>query len=101
MNLAYIKNGSFNLITADYPTLVKDRCDFAAQQNAEPIAKCTAHVFDYFKARGVDTSKFSCVGFSLGAHICGLTANFVPAKMQQIVGEFKSCFFLMQPLLIK
>jgi len=81
------------LITADYPTLTKDRCDQAARQNAEPIAKCTAHVFDYFKARGVDTSKFSCVGFSLGAHICGLTANFVPAKMQQIVGECNVFFF--------
>ncbi|XP_059470094.1 phospholipase A1-like [Neocloeon triangulifer] len=82
---AYIKNGSYNLITADYPTLVKERCDRAAQQNAEPIAKCTAAVFDYFQQRGVATEEFTCVGFSLGAHICGLVANFIPKKMSRIV----------------
>ncbi|CAB3381361.1 Hypothetical predicted protein [Cloeon dipterum] len=82
---AYIKNGSYNLITADYPTLVKERCDRAAQQNAEPVAKCTADVFAYLKKNGVTAEQTTCIGFSLGAHICGITANFLPEKMAKIV----------------
>jgi hypothetical protein len=91
---AYVKNGSYNLITADYPTLMKERCDRVAQLNAEPISQCTAHVFKYFKARGVNIEQFSCVGFSIGAHICGLVANHIEEKMERIVGQYHVKFRL-------
>jgi len=65
---------------------VKERCDRFARLNAEPIAKCAAQMIDFFSQFGVHTEKLTCVGFSLGAHICGLIANFVTTKMERIVG---------------
>ncbi|XP_059470331.1 uncharacterized protein LOC132193587 [Neocloeon triangulifer] len=83
---AIVKNDSHNLITVDYGPLTKERCDRQARLNAEAVAKCSAQLFEYLQDNGVQTEEFTCVGFGLGAHICGLIANFIlPSRMQKII----------------
>ncbi|XP_059470056.1 pancreatic triacylglycerol lipase-like isoform X2 [Neocloeon triangulifer] len=82
---AYIKLGTYNLITVDYGPLVRTPCYVQAVNNLKPVAKCISHMLSYFRLNNVYTEKFTCVGFSLGSHICGLIDNYVTEKLERII----------------
>ncbi|XP_059470057.1 phospholipase A1-like [Neocloeon triangulifer] len=79
---AYIKRGIYNLISVDYGPLVTDPCYVQAVNNLKPAAKCISHMISYFQ---LNKEKFTCVGFSLGAHVCGLIDNYVTEKLRRII----------------
>jgi hypothetical protein len=79
------------VINADWEVLARWPCYFQAVNNLKPVAKCTAHfLVNLEKILGVQYEKITCVGLSLGAHVCGLIQNYVADKMEKIIGKPKN-----------
>ena len=87
---AYFTRGDYNIIIVDYSTLVKEPC--ISQINWAPRfgAKCIAQLVDYLSnhPRGVSPDELHLIGYSVGAHIAGLVANYLDkGKLGRITGE--------------
>jgi hypothetical protein len=87
---AYFTRGDYNVIIVDYSTLVKEPC--LSQINWAPRfgAKCIAQLVDYLSKhpRGVPPDALHLIGYSVGAHIAGLVANYLnKGKLGRITGE--------------
>ena len=87
---AYFTHGDYNIIIVDYSTLVKEPC--LSQINWAPRfgAKCIAQLVDYLSKhpRGVPPDVLHLIGYSVGAHIAGLVANYLnKGKLGRITGE--------------
>lgn len=62
-------------------------CYAAAVHNMRPVAKCMARMLTHLRTAGLNVDQLTCVGHSLGAHLCGIMANFLPFRMHRIIGE--------------
>jgi hypothetical protein len=87
---AYFTRGEYNIIIVDYSTLVKEPC--LSQINWAPRfgAKCIAQLVDYVARhpRGVPPDVLHLIGYSVGAHIAGLVANYLTTgKLGRITGK--------------
>lgn len=87
---AYFTRGDYNIIIVDYSTIVKEPC--LSQINWAPRfgAKCIAQLVDYLSKhpRGVPPDALHLIGYSVGAHIAGLVANYLnKGKLGRITGE--------------
>lgn len=71
----------------DWGDFAQDHCYFWSVWNVSPVTKCIAHMLGYLKTAGVKTEEITCIGHSLGAHVCGVLANYLPYKMNKIVGK--------------
>lgn len=71
---------------ADWGKLCKPPCYVAAVHNTRPVAKCLAVFFDFLRTSGLRVEKTTCVGHSLGAHICGIMANYLQFRIERIIG---------------
>lgn len=85
---AYINNGSFNVFFVDWGKLAEPPCYPASVHNMRPVARCLADVFTFLRASGLPIERTTCVGHSLGAHICGIMANFLLFRVHRIIGIF-------------
>ncbi|KAG8222819.1 hypothetical protein J437_LFUL005025 [Ladona fulva] len=82
---AYRKNGRYNVFVLDWGALAKAPCYTAAVQNLRPVARCLAQLFgSLIHVRGRSDQSI-CVGHSLGAHVCGLTSNFLGYPLHRIL----------------
>ena len=52
----------------------------------KPVARCIAGFLTFLRDSGVQLTKTTCVGHSLGAHICGIAANYLYFRMHRIIG---------------
>ncbi|XP_031636935.1 phospholipase A1-like [Contarinia nasturtii] len=82
---AYLSRG-FNVVLVDWKKLTYYPCYFSALGNTKLVAQCTAQVYAYLTYRGSDNSQMTCVGHSLGAHICGMVSNHLTSKQHKIIG---------------
>lgn len=80
------------MIVADWGVLAKLPCYIAAVHNMKVVAKCLAELFTFMRQSGVDMQKTTCVGHSLGAHVCGVTSNFLKFRIHKIIGNKKKKF---------
>lgn len=83
---AYIRNGSYNVFLVDWGALCASPCYPAAVSNLRPVARCLAASLTTLRNLGLPISRTTCVGHSLGAHICGIMANFLLFRMHRIIG---------------
>ncbi|XP_034945415.1 phospholipase A1 member A-like [Chelonus insularis] len=83
---AYMNNGSYNVFLIDWSALSAAPCYPAAVANLKPVAKCLAHSLTILQHLGMTISKTTCVGHSLGAHLCGIIANYLLFRMHKIIG---------------
>ncbi|XP_065221138.1 phospholipase A1-like isoform X2 [Planococcus citri] len=83
---AYIKNGSYNVIVVDWGPLSRLPCYLSAVHNIKSAAKCIGELFKFLRNSGVDMRKTSCVGHSLGAHVCGVVSNYLNFRLHKIIG---------------
>lgn len=72
----------------DWGALAEPPCYPAAVHNMRPTAKCIADVFTYLRAAGMNVERTICVGHSLGAHVCGIMANYLLFRVHRIIGKF-------------
>ncbi|XP_015595731.1 phospholipase A1 member A-like [Cephus cinctus] len=83
---AYIRNGSYNVFMVDWGALCAAPCYPAAVANLRPVAKCLAGTLTTLRNLGLSIPRTTCVGHSLGAHICGIMANYLLFRMNRIIG---------------
>ncbi|XP_023024635.1 phospholipase A1 VesT1.02 [Leptinotarsa decemlineata] len=82
---AYNKNGSYNIWVVDWGRLSPPPCYRAAVNNMKAVAKCTGDLLTSLRTAGLPTEKVTCVGHSLGSHICGLISRYVIFRIHRII----------------
>ncbi|EZA56883.1 Phospholipase A1 member A [Ooceraea biroi] len=83
---AYLRNGSYNVFLVDWGALSARPCYPAAVANVRPVARCLAGVFTTLRNLGLPITRTTCIGHSLGAHVCGTMANYLLFRMHKIIG---------------
>lgn len=71
----------------DWGVLCRPPCYVAAVHNLKPVAKCVAQAFSFLRNSGMPVQHTVCVGHSLGAHLCGLMANYLDFRIERIIGK--------------
>ncbi|XP_037958910.1 lipase member H-A [Teleopsis dalmanni] len=82
---AYISR-DFNVITVDWRPLTRYPCYLHALVNTRLTAQCTAQIYSFLTHHGAERERITCVGHSLGAHICGVMSNHLTVKQHRIIG---------------
>lgn len=112
---AYISR-HYNVIAVDWYRLTQYPCYITALANTRLVAQCTAQVssrliywpilfainhriihspanllqmYAYLTHKGSHPRRITCVGHSLGAHICGMMGNHLSEKQHKIIGKFR------------
>ncbi|KAK5643222.1 hypothetical protein RI129_007067 [Pyrocoelia pectoralis] len=99
MRAAYFYNGAYNIIIVDYGSLVREPCIKQMEWAPRFCALCISQFIRYLSLhpRGVKADKVHVVGYSIGAHIAGLVANYldpkIDGKLGRITGLDPSIFF--------
>lgn len=83
---AYLKNTSYNVFLVDWGALSASPCYPAAVANLRPVARCLSQSLTTLRHLGLLISRTTCVGHSLGAHLCGIMANYLLFRMHKIIG---------------
>ncbi|XP_072744224.1 phospholipase A1 [Anoplolepis gracilipes] len=83
---AYLRNGSYNVFLVDWGALSARPCYPAAVTNMQPAARCLAGTLTTLRNLGLPIARTTCIGHSLGAHICGIMANYLLFRMYRIIG---------------
>ncbi|XP_066593763.1 phospholipase A1 VesT1.02 [Prorops nasuta] len=83
---AYLRNGNYNVFLVDWGVLCAPPCYPAAVSNLRPVAKCLAQSLTTLRNLGLPMPRTTCVGHSLGAHLCGIMSNYLLFRMHKIVG---------------
>lgn len=73
----------------DWSRLSALPCYTAAVHNMKTVAKCVATMLAHLRTSGLNVDQLTCVGHSLGAHVCGIVANYLPFRMHRIIGMYK------------
>ncbi|XP_018372508.1 PREDICTED: phospholipase A1-like [Trachymyrmex cornetzi] len=82
----YLKNGNYNVFLVDWGALCARPCYPAAVANLRPVARCLAGTLTTLRNLGLPIARTTCVGHSLGAHICGIMANYLLFRIHRIIG---------------
>ncbi|KAL5280436.1 hypothetical protein ACFFRR_004426 [Megaselia abdita] len=77
---------NFNVIQVDWSAITQYPCYLSSLVNTKIVAQCTAQIYAMLTHHGNDREKITCVGHSLGAHICGMISNHITRKQHRIVG---------------
>ncbi|KAL2713509.1 pancreatic lipase-related protein 2-like isoform X1, partial [Vespula squamosa] len=88
---AYFTRGDYNIIIVDYGTLVREPCLSQIQWGPDFCSRCIAQLVRYLRdhPRGTRAENIHVLGYSVGAHIAGLIANYLPDdKLGRITGKF-------------
>lgn len=84
---AYLLAGGFNVLVVDWALLSRLPCYPAAVHNAAVAARCVGGVARLLRDSGARGDAWTCVGHSLGAHVCGIMADTVMFRVHKIIGE--------------
>lgn len=89
MRDAYFYRGNYNVFIVDYGTLVKEPCIKQMEWGPRFCALCVAHLVKYLgrHPRGVRAEDVHVIGYSIGAHIAGLVANFLDPEQDGKLGR--------------
>lgn len=83
---AYLRRGDYNVFTVDWEPLGVFPCYLSSISNTRLVAQCAAQFYSYLTHNGADATETTCVGHSLGAHICGMLSNHLSEKLYKIIG---------------
>ncbi|KAG6450698.1 hypothetical protein O3G_MSEX006731 [Manduca sexta] len=82
---AYLSRKDYNVFMVDWSALTRFPCYLSALSNTKLAAQCTAQLYSYITQAGALARKITCVGHSLGAHVCGMMSNHLTEKQYKIV----------------
>ncbi|XP_077286092.1 phospholipase A1 1-like [Arctopsyche grandis] len=83
---AYVYRGDYNVFTVDWAPLTKFPCYLSALSNTKLVGQCVAQLYSRLTREGALSKMTTCVGHSLGAHICGMISNHLTEPQYKIVG---------------
>lgn len=89
MRREYFLNRDYNIIIVDYGNAVKEPCLSQMQWAPRFGGKCIAQLIMYLKSHpyGVSPENLHIIGYSVGAHIAGLVANYLDEDMDGKIGR--------------
>ncbi|CAG9129114.1 unnamed protein product [Plutella xylostella] len=87
---AYLSRKDYNVFMVDWAPLTRFPCYLSSLSNMKLAAQCTAQLYSYLTAAGALARRITCVGHSLGAHICGMLSNHLTEKQYKIVAQLYS-----------
>uniref|UniRef100_A0A336LVZ2 CSON006317 protein n=1 Tax=Culicoides sonorensis TaxID=179676 RepID=A0A336LVZ2_CULSO len=95
---AYFTLGNFNIFIVDYSNAVKEPCLSQMEWSPRFGAMCVAQLVKYISThpRGIPPDYMHFIGYSVGAHIAGLVANFIKpeeGKIGRITGLDPTIFY--------
>ncbi|XP_026477668.1 phospholipase A1-like [Ctenocephalides felis] len=82
---AYLSRG-YQVVTVDWEPLTRFPCYLSALSNTKLVGQCAAQMYSYLMVGGGRAKATTCVGHSLGAHICGMISNHLTRKQHKIIG---------------
>lgn len=85
--VAYLRRGGYNVFMLDWGQLCQPPCYVAAVHNLRPVARCVAEALGSLRKAGLRPDRLTCVGHSLGAHMCGIMANYLNFRLNRIIGN--------------
>ncbi|XP_061379826.1 lipase member H-A-like [Danaus plexippus] len=83
---AYLSRKDYNVFMVDWSPLTRFPCYLSALSNTKLAAQCTAQLYSHLTQAGALARNITCVGHSLGAHVCGMMSNHLTEKQYKIVG---------------
>ncbi|XP_026315284.1 phospholipase A1-like [Hyposmocoma kahamanoa] len=83
---AYLSRKDYNVFAVDWSPLTRFPCYLSSLSNMKLAAQCTAQLYSYITKAGALAKMITCVGHSLGAHICGMISNHLTEKQYKIIG---------------
>lgn len=96
---AYFTRGNYNIIIVDYATIAKEPCLNQIEWAPRFGGLCIAQLVEYLQYHPVKPyppEKLHTIGYSVGAHILGLSANYLAnGKLGRITGLDPTIFFYM------
>lgn len=95
---AYFSIGNYNIIIVDYADAVKEPCLSQMDWSPRFGSLCVSQLVKYLSRhpRGVKPDELHFIGYSVGAHIAGLVANYLKpeeGKLGRITGLDPTIFF--------
>ncbi|XP_043258017.1 uncharacterized protein LOC122400559 [Colletes gigas] len=82
---AFLQKGDYNVIVIDWSKLSKTIYPYAVKQ-VITVGKYVSSMIDFLQKQGMDVSRLTIAGHSLGAHIAGLAGHYAKSKVKYIVG---------------
>ena len=84
---AYLSAGGYNVLVVDWSRLARLPCYPAAVHNSVVAARCVGGLARLLRDSGARGDSWTCVGHSLGAHVCGIMADTVMFRVHKIIGK--------------
>lgn len=87
MRDAFNRNGEYNFFMLEYGAVSRAPCYVALVQNIKYVARCLATYLNNFVRTGMPTVGMTCMGHSMGAHVCGLLQRYLSFRLPKIIGK--------------
>lgn len=85
---AFAKNkNEFNFFLIDYGPVSRAPCYVSLVQNIKYVSSCMSSYFKQFIKCGMPKTNITCMGHSMGAHICGLMKRYLGFRINKIIGK--------------
>ncbi|XP_076638118.1 pancreatic triacylglycerol lipase-like isoform X2 [Colletes latitarsis] len=82
---AFLQNGDYNVIMIDWSKISKTRYSYASHQ-VITVGKYVSSMIDFLQKQGMDVSRLTIAGHSLGGHVAGLAGHYANSTVNYIVG---------------
>lgn len=84
---AYIQHGDYNVIVIDW-SKITFRPYVWASNHVKKVGHFVSTMINFLAKHGMDLSKTTMVGHSLGAHVVGIAARETEGNVNYVVGKF-------------
>ncbi|XP_055638676.1 pancreatic lipase-related protein 2 isoform X2 [Toxorhynchites rutilus septentrionalis] len=82
---AYLSR-KFNVFAVDWERISRYPCYLSSLSNTKLVSQCTAQLYSLLTLTGSRSKQITCVGHSLGAHICGMMSTHLTKRQHKIIG---------------
>lgn len=80
-------NGQYNVFVFDYAPVSRPPCYVQLIQSVDYVAACIANQINQLVAAGMPCQGVTCLGHSIGTHLCGHMSKRLTFRLYKIVGK--------------
>lgn len=84
---AFALNGQYNVFVFDYGPVSRPPCYVQMVHNVNYVSFCASNYINQLVSAGLPCGGLTCVGHSIGAHVCGHLTKRLPFRLHKIVGK--------------